>query len=575
MANLISPGIAINEIDLTSSVQPESSTIGAIVGDFRWGPVEEITLVSSETELAAQFGKPDENNFKDYYVAASFLNYSNALKVYRGQGGGDSQLVNAVSGVATLSPGYAVGQSASPTLIKNKQDFDAKDQGTTLGAAPFYARYAGALGNSLRVVVAKKDAFDRDSGTFDTANNFTAESLFDSSPNRGAIAGQNSPHLHVAVLDGTGDITGTTNTVLEKFQYLGLSATGQNSEGVSSYLFDRINNESNWIFANDNASSVLQDSPTVHKLFTLGGGVDESPSSFTATEKATAYDTAFGNNKDTESIGLLISTDMTASNANKVIELAEKRKDCVAFVSPEVDDTANVGTTAAQLTNVKSFAKDVKNSSFGVLDSTSVYVYDKHNDRFRYIPANGHIAGLCARTEQNLDAWISPAGFSKGQLTGVTKLAFNPNQAQRDELYKHHANPIVSFPGQGTVLFGDKTLKRDPSAFDRINVRRLMNTLQTSVEAAAKTQLFEFNDEFTRAQFRNLVEPFLRDVKGRRGITDFLVVCDESNNTAEVIDGNRFVADIFIKPNRSINFITLNFVATRTGVEFSEIVGTN
>ena len=313
----------------------------------------------------------------------------------------------------------------------------------------------------------------------------------------------------------------------------------------------------------------------MHKLFTLGGGVDESPSSFTATEKATAYDTAFGNNKDTESIGLLISTDMTASNANKVIELAEKRKDCVAFVSPEVNATANVGTTAAQLTNVKSFAKDVKNSSFGVLDSTSVYVYDKHNDRFRYIPANGHIAGLCARTEQNLDAWISPAGFSKGQLTGVTKLAFNPNQAQRDELYKHHANPIVSFPGQGTVLFGDKTLKRDPSAFDRINVRRLMNTLQTSVEAAAKTQLFEFNDEFTRAQFRNLVEPFLRDVKGRRGITDFLVVCDESNNTAEVIDGNRFVADIFIKPNRSINFITLNFVATRTGVEFSEIVGTN
>lgn len=575
MANLISPGIAINEIDLTSSVQPESSTIGAIVGDFRWGPVEEITLVSSETELAAQFGKPDENNFKDYYVAASFLNYSNALKVYRGQGDADSQLVNAVSGVATLSPGYAVGQSASPTLIKNKQDFDAKDQGTTLGAAPFYARYAGALGNSLRVVVAKKDAFDRDSGTFDTANNFTAESLFDSSPNRGAIAGQNSPHLHVAVLDGTGDITGTTNTVLEKFQYLGLSATGQNSEGVSSYLFDRVNNESNWIFANDNASSVLQDSPTVHKLFTLGGGVDETGSTFTATEKAAEYDTAFGNNKDTESIGLLISTDMTASNANKVIELAEKRKDCVAFVSPEVNATANVGTTAAQLTNVKSFAKDVKNSSFGVLDSTSVYVYDKHNDRFRYIPANGHIAGLCARTEQNLDAWISPAGFSKGQLTGVTKLAFNPNQAQRDELYKHHANPIVSFPGQGTVLFGDKTLKRDPSAFDRINVRRLMNTLQTSVEAAAKTQLFEFNDEFTRAQFRNLVEPFLRDVKGRRGITDFLVVCDESNNTAEVIDGNRFVADIFIKPNRSINFITLNFVATRTGVEFSEIVGTN
>jgi phage tail sheath protein FI len=222
---------------------------------------------------------------------------------------------------------------------------------------------------------------------------------------------------------------------------------------------------------------------------------------------------------------------------------------------------------------VKAFADGLSSTSYASCDSTALYVYDKYNDVYRWIGAAGHHAGLCANTDNVADAWFSPAGVNRGQLLGVTKLAFNPKKADRDTLYKARVNPIVSLPGQGTLLFGDKTLLSRPSSFDRINVRRLFIALEKAVSTAAKAQLFEFNDEFTRAQFRNLVEPFLRDVKGRRGLTDFLVVCDNTNNTSAVIDGNKFVADIFIKPSRSINFITLNFVATRSGVEFSEISG--
>jgi len=223
--------------------------------------------------------------------------------------------------------------------------------------------------------------------------------------------------------------------------------------------------------------------------------------------------------------------------------------------------------------NVKAFADQLTSTSYGVIDSTALKVYDKYNDVYRWIPAAGHTAGLCANTDNVADAWFSPAGYTRGQLLGVTKIAVNPKQADRDTLYKARVNPITSFPGQGIVLFGDKTAQAKPSAFDRINVRRLFIVLEKAIATAAKYQLFEFNDEFTRAMFRNMVEPFLRDVKGRRGITDFAVVCDETNNTGQIIDTNQFVADIYIKPARSINFITLNFIATRTGVEFSEIIG--
>jgi len=260
-------------------------------------------------------------------------------------------------------------------------------------------------------------------------------------------------------------------------------------------------------------------------------------------------------------------TDDSVTVPNKIIEIAgTTRKDCVGFIS--------CNTSSDDETEVISDFSTLGSTSYVVLDSSAVHVYNKYTDQYQYIPAAGHMAGLCARTDNTNDPWFSPAGYSRGQLLGVSKLKFNPNQVERDALYKKGINPIVAQPGQGILLFGDKTYQRKPSAFDRINVRRLFIVLEKAISTASKFQLFELNDEFTRAMFRNMVEPFLRDVKGRRGINDFLVVCDETNNTGNIIDTNRFVADIYIKPARSINFITLNFIATRTGVEFSEIVGT-
>jgi len=258
--------------------------------------------------------------------------------------------------------------------------------------------------------------------------------------------------------------------------------------------------------------------------------------------------------------------------ANYLIDnVAEVRKDCVVFASPERGDT--VGVTTGQAENIVEFRNALRSSSYGVLDSGYKYAYDRYNDVYRYVPLNGDTAGLCVRTDNIRDPWFSPAGFNRGQIKNIVKLAYNPDKADRDTLYKAGVNPVVTFPGQGTVLFGDKTLLAKPSAFDRINVRRLFIVLEKAIATAAKFTLFEFNDDFTRAQFRNLVEPYLHEIQGRRGIYDFKVVCDTTNNTPEVIDSNQFVGDIYIKPARAINFIQLNFVAVRTGVEFSEVVG--
>ena len=256
-----------------------------------------------------------------------------------------------------------------------------------------------------------------------------------------------------------------------------------------------------------------------------------------------------------------------------ITDLVEKRRDCVGFVSPYRSATVNVASNITQTANVKNAFDLCPSSSYMVFDSAYKYMYDKYNDVFRFVPLNGDTAGLCANTDRVADTFFSPAGFNRGNVRGAVKLSYNPTKAERDILYTARINPVVNFPGLGVVLFGDKTALAKPSAFDRINVRRLFLLLEKAIATAAKFQLFEFNDEFTRAQFRSLVEPFLRDVQGRRGITDFSVVADASNNTGEVIDRNEFVADIFIKPARSINFITLNFIATRTGVAFSEVQG--
>jgi phage tail sheath protein FI len=545
MAFLVSPGVEVKEIDLTNVVPAVSTSVGGIVGNFRWGPVEKNITVGSEKDLANQFGKPTTDLYSDFFVAAGFLNYGNNLKVHRVIGT-DAQ--NATSNAD--SPKAA-------RVIKNEDDYDNLTFGNSPGEAEFYAKYPGALGNSLKVHVL-------------TVGNFATHaqaSQFDSAPANGEI--------HIAVEDDTGNITGTAGSILERFTFLDLTSGSTRDDGSNNYYYDVLNTSSAWIWAGE--ALVDANSPTdASETYTLSGGSDGT--AVTRSNIASTYSSAFGD-AETVDVNLIIGGEQAASDANTIVGVAGTRKDAVAFVSPLVSDTHPKATEAAKLSAVETFADALTTSgtdaSFGFADSGAVYVYDKYNDRNVYIAASGHIAGLCANTDRVAEAWFSPAGFNRGALRGVSKLAYNPSQSDRDTLYKKNINPIVSFPGQGIVLFGDKTLQAKPSAFDRINVRRLFSTLEKAIATAAKFQLFELNDEFTRAQFRNLVEPFLRDVQGRRGITDFLVVCDETNNSGEVIDSNRFVADIFIKPARSINFITLNFIATRTGVEFSEIVGTN
>ena len=356
----------------------------------------------------------------------------------------------------------------------------------------------------------------------------------------------------------------------------GTDSTGSN-EGDN--VVDETDGD-NIILNTDAGSFTAVNTPTYD---TLTGGTDDY--AVTAGEKRTAYD-LFAN-VELHDINFVLggpSVTITGSSfgvagdefdthGTMLTDLAELRKDLVAFVSPARQAVVNVQSSNTQTTNVKNCFDTLPSSSYVVYDSGYKYMYDKYNDVFRYVPLNGDIAGLCANTDRVADPWFSPGGYNRGNIRGAIKLAYNPQQAERDILYKARINPVVDFPGQGVVLFGDKTALTRPSAFDRINVRRLFLVLEKAIATAAKFQLFEFNDEFTRAQFRNLVEPFLRDVQGRRGITDFQVVADGTNNTGEVIDRNEFIADIYIKPARSINFITLNFVAVRTGVEFSEVIG--
>ena len=415
-----------------------------------------------------------------------------------------------------------------------------------------------------------------------------------------AAAGASLDELHIAVIDEDGGITGTAGSILETFEGVSQASDAKDASGNSNFYVDVLYRNSQYIYWMDHESTLANaGSPklnvttkaaqtfdnqgtaalTVFKASLSGGTDDNAP---TLGEMALAYDKF--NDVETVDINFLIAgpsqgggssaADATGdTHATKVIDIAEARKDVVAFISPARADVVNVSDPISQTANVKAFADGLPSSSYAVIDSGYKYQYDKYNDVYRFVPLCGDIAGLCARTDTVADPHFSPAGFSRGQIRGAVKLAFNPNQTQRDELYKARVNPVVTFPGQGTVLFGDKTAQTKPSAFDRINVRRLFITMEKAISTASKFQLFEFNDEFTRAQFRNLVEPFLRDLQGRRGLTDFSVVCDETNNTGEVIDRNEFVADIFVKPNRSINFIKLNFIATRSGVAFSEVAG--
>ena len=563
MAFLVSPGVEIKEIDATNVIPAVSSSIGGFAGSFNWGPTEEIVQVGSENELVEKFGSPDSNTAKYFLTAASFLKYGNALKVVRVSSGH----LNATA-------------DGSGQLVKNEEDYDNNYSNGSLSKGNWVAKYPGVLGNSLKVsmVTAGISTSNYDGWAF--------KGQFDAKPGTSSFAtdlGKTSAadELHVCVIDEDGAITGTPNTVLERFAFVSQGSDAKKDDGTSNFYKEVINQTSEWVWWADHDTSLTDAGETIASqsgaMTTNTAVIDSSLAGGTDDNAPTVGEIALGYDKfedaETVDVNLLFAyPDANGANtiANDLISIATARKDCMAFVSPPLEDTVGA---AAPATDVIAFADTLTSSSYASCDSGALYVYDKYNDVYRYIGGAGHVAGLCANADRVADAWFSPAGVNRGQLLGVTKLAFNPTKADRDSLYKARVNPIVSMPGQGTLLFGDKTLLNRPSAFDRINVRRLFIVLEKAISTAAKAQLFEFNDEFTRAQFKNLVEPFLRDVKGRRGITDSLVICDETNNTSQVIDANRFVADIFVKPNRSINFITLSFIATRSGVEFSEISG--
>lgn len=392
--------------------------------------------------------------------------------------------------------------------------------------------------------------------------------------------------VSVVVVDEDGKFSGTPGTVLEVYENLSRATDAIGEDGTTAFFKTVINDNSRYVWAtNDRAEAITTAAASLAGSSTslpysksfIGGRDGVTESNVTVAALASAYD-LFADASSVDLSLLMTGKSVGASNgaqlANYLIDnIAEVRKDCVVFVSPQKEDVVGAAVEGSQASNIVTFRQSMRSSSYAFIDSGYKYQYDKYNDVYRYVPLNGDIAGLTARSDDLRDPWFSPAGYNRGQIKNLVKLAYSPNKTDRDLLYKNDINPVITQPGQGTILFGDKTALGRPSAFDRINVRRLFIVLQKTIATAANQMLFEFNDEFTRAQFLNLVEPFLRDVQGRRGITDFRVVCDETNNTPEVIDTNRFVGDIYIKPAKSINFIQLNFVAVRSGVEFNEVVG--
>ena len=645
MAFQLSPGVLVRERDLTNVVPAVATTIGGIVGDFAWGPVHEITRIDSENNLVERFGKPSSTVFNDFMTSASFLAYGSNLLTVREVG---TAAKNAVS------EGTAV-------LIKNEDDYQEQYASGSNSVGVWAAKYAGTLGNSLKVEFADitsssslsvgsialdsaDTAGDRTTVTVAiaaptapavgsggvqatatatiAAGNVTAITVtnpgfgysgaptvtvtvdgtgavaatatlstewtyrdeFDSLPTTtdwAADNGAENDEIHIIVIDEDGAITGIAGTVLEKWAGVSKASDAKDDVNSTNYYKNVINDRSDWIWWVDHPASgtnwgtsseggtsyAVMDVADDDQSSSLTGGVDDSPS---VGNLQTGYD-LFANDELVDVSLLLMSAHPTSVGDYVIDNVCEVRKDCLAFISPQrANVVQNEGDEVTDILGQSDHGSYTR-SSYAVMDSGWKYMYDKYNDRYTYAPLNGDVAGCCVITDLSDDPWFSPAGLNRGIIKNAIKLAWSPRKADRDSLYQRGVNPVINTPGTGIVLFGDKTMLAKPSAFNRINVRRLFIVLEKAIATAAKFQLFEFNDAFTRAQFVALVEPFLRDVQGRRGIYDFRVVCDESNNTPQVIDSNEFRADIYIKPAKSINFITLTFIATRTGISFEEL----
>lgn len=614
MGFLVSPGVEIKETDLTDIVPAQSTSIGGYAGYFRWGPSGRLVTVGSETDLAKVFGTPEIKGEIEvsFLTAASFLKYGNSLKVARAVNGS----YNATSGGAGMdtipAPAGFVGDY-DPGVINGQDDLDRLSSELLGIDSNIVARYAGSLGNSLRVYFITEDNWDTVDSTikaqlgYKPTNTVWAENLLGDTTAKDEI--------HVLVVDQGGAFSGDQGSILEIYQGLSMASNAKDEFGESNYWVSKLNGGSSYVWAvrpteepilvqgalidfYAGINSILQEVTETTGTVTvpvegfeeyyvdLADGMDDAD--YTADPVVEAIE-LFGD-YETVDVNLIFAqnftelaldydyvTSKTKTVDDKLLEIANTRKDCMAFLSAPLkvkEYTNDVDRLNEVLWKFegKSGSGGVTSTSYAVFDSTPAYVYNRYKDQYVWIPLCGHIAGLCANTDNVSEPWFSPAGLNRGNIQSVIKLAYNPKQADRDELYKKRVNPVVSFPGQGIVLYGDKTALARPSAFDRINVRRLFMTVEKAIATSAKFQLFEINDEFTRSAFVNAIAPFLRDVQGRRGIEDFKIVCDSSNNTSQVVDGNRFVADIYIKPLRSINFITLNFIATRTGAIFEELV---
>jgi len=552
MAFQLSPGVLVTEKDLTTVVPAVATTGGGIAGYFKWGPCDVIRTIDSENTLRKTFGLPDNDTAETWFTAASFLAYGNNLQVVR------------TVGTGALNSGSTAG-----VLISNEDDY-AFNHINGLGTNGMWAaKCPGTLGDTIKVSFA-------DSSDYST---WSYKDEFDYAPDTTATttaAGGSNDEMHIIVIDELGKFTGTAGSILEKFAGVSKASNATGRTGETNYYKQVVNSQSLYIWWCDHPAGDTtwgQDSTTT---FTSGHVSSESTDTLTGGADAAPTDgniqTGYGlfENDELVDVSLILAAGHSTTVGKYIQDnIATVRKDCLVFLSPQKASVVNnVGTEAASIVTDRNI---YSTTSYSVMDSGWKLMYDRYNDSYRYVPCNGDTAGVCVITDNAADPWFSPAGYNRGQLKNVVKMAYTPNKTDRDTIYKAGVNPIVGFPGEGTVLFGDKTMLSKPSAFDRINVRRLFIVLEKAIATAAKFQLFEFNDAFTRAQFSSLVEPFLRDVQGRRGLYDFKVVCNESNNTPEVIDGNRFVADIYLKPAKSINFIQLNFIATRTGVSFEEV----
>lgn len=636
MAFQLSPGVLTREFDITTIVPQVATSGAAYVGSFQWGPLEQVKTVYSEEYLNRVFGTSSDDTYLHYYCAKNFLDYSRNLKLVRvatdaaknstvdGSGilvKNDSDWLDnhsaGVNGVEEFSGRYpgSLGNNIKVEMVDGKSysavsaititDIGtgyttADDDGVavTFSAPPSGTTTTGTLivtddvvtgititdngtGYRSAPTITIPDPVGGGTAATATASLWAYRNQFLSEPGTSdyvAGKGGSNDEMHIIVIDSTGVITGEANTILERHPFVSKASDAKFDDGTSSYYVDTIRDASSYIhwmdheatgtnWGTDSAGTTFIELDAPYSA-TLSGGVDGNDVSNDELFVGWAY---FKNPENID-IGILIS-----GPADKVLQehliqnIAEYRKDCVAVISPEF--AAVVRNPTSEMDDIITTRSVLTSSSYGIFDCNWKYQFDQYNNTFRWIPCNADVAGLMARTDESHDPWWSPGGFNRGQIKNVLKLAWNPSKTERDELYQKGINPIVTIANEGTLLYGDKTMLAKPSAFDRINVRRLFIVIEKAIAKASKYALFEFNDAFTRARFIQIVEPYLRDVQARRGITDFKVVCDETNNTGYVIDSNAFVGDIYIKPARSINFITLNFIATPTGVEFSEVQG--